>query len=139
MSNNNLNFLSNPAFTEFCLENLDNCVLVLEDCETALADRSKSGGYDISNILNLTDGIMGDMMNLIIIATINTTDTIDPALLRKGRLIRKVDFNKLRKEQVEVLSSKLGKNLNEEMVLTDVYNQESNGVEAKTTKIGFKR
>jgi len=139
LSNSNLHMLSDPAFADYCLENLEDCVLVLEDCETALMDRSRNASHDISNILNMTDGIIGDMLNITIIATINTTDAVDKALLRKGRLIRKVDFNKLKKEQVKELAQSLGFEMEpKEMVLTEVYNQASNGVEEKTNPVGFK-
>jgi hypothetical protein len=133
---------SEPSFTEFFLDNLKDAILVLEDCEVLLADRTKSKGYDISTILNLTDGIMGDMMNTKIIATINTTDSIDSALLRKGRLIKKVEFKPLERRQAENLANSLGftnHSFTTNVMLSDVYNLSDNGASVqKRASIGFK-
>lgn len=140
LNNNNIHILSNPEFTTYCLSNLKNCVLVLEDCEKSLMSRDINKGFDISNILNITDGIMGDLLNLKIIATLNTTDKLDTALLRKGRLIRQVTFNPLTEVQVINLSNSLGIKIDKpkEMMLCDVYNYENTGTEVKQTmKIGF--
>ncbi len=129
ISNSNLDILSSPNFTEFCMNNLQNAILVLEDCEKALLTRDLNKGYDISNILNLTDGIYGDVLNIKIIATLNTVDKIDSALLRKGRLICKADFKKLSIEQGQNLAKKLNKNIDvkEELQLCEIYNIEDNG------------
>lgn len=140
LNNNNINILSNPEFTTYCLAHLKDSVLILEDCEKALTSRDKNKGFDISNILNITDGIIGDLLNLKIIATLNTTDKLDTALLRKGRLIRQVTFKPLQKEQVINLSKSLNIEIDEpnEMMLCDVYNYKESGSEVKqTTKIGF--
>ncbi|CAF1512383.1 unnamed protein product, partial [Adineta steineri] len=51
---------------------------------------------------------------------------IDPALLRKGRLIANYEFNKLDLENSKILSEKLGfgtKNIIEPMTLAEIYNQ----------------
>lgn len=140
LNNNNIHILSNPEFTTYCLSNLKNCVLILEDCEKALMSRDVNKGFDISNILNITDGIMGDLLNLKIIATLNTTDKLDTALLRKGRLIRQVTFNPLTEIQIINLSNSLDIKIDnpKEMMLCDVYNYENTGTEVKQTmKIGF--
>lgn len=140
LNNNNIHILSNPEFTTYCLNNLKNCVLILEDCEKALMSRDINKGFDISNILNITDGIMGDLLNLKIIATLNTTDKLDTALLRKGRLIRQVTFNPLTEIQIINLSNSLDIKIDnpKEMMLCDVYNYENTGTEVKQTmKIGF--
>lgn len=140
LPNSSLHILSDPSFTNYCLNELHGSVLVLEDCEKALISRDINKGYDISNILNITDGIMGDLLNIKIIATLNTTDKLDTALLRKGRLIRHVEFNPLTKEQASNLSLTLGRTIPEakEMMLCDVYNLADNGnTIINTTKIGF--
>lgn len=140
LPNNNFNILTDPSFVEFCLNELQDSILVLEDCERLLLNREINKGYDISNILNITDGIMGDLLNIKIIATLNTADKIDEALLRKGRLIRKVEFKELTKDQVINLGKFLNKTIEEprEMMLCDVYNTSDNGIKAQTReKIGF--
>lgn len=140
ISNSSLSILSDPKFITFCLESLQDGTIVLEDCERALLSRDVNASFDISSILNITDGILGDLMNIKIVATLNTHDKIDTALLRKGRLIRKVEFRKLKPEQVLGLAKSIGKTINNprEMTLSEVYNIESNGVEiVEKVKIGF--
>lgn len=139
LSNSNLGLLSDPKFTTYCLDEMENAILVLEDCERAMLSRDINKSFDISNILNITDGIVGDMLNMKIIATLNTHDKIDSALLRKGRLIRKVEFKKLSPEQVANMANKLGKVIEpKEMALCEVYNSEDNGVEpVKKGAFGF--
>lgn len=141
INNSNLDILSSPNFTEFCMSKLQNSIIILEDCEKALLTRDLNKGYDISNILNLTDGIYGDILNIKIIATLNTVDKIDIALLRKGRLICKSEFKKLTIEQGKNLAKKLGKNIeiNEELQLCEIYNTEDNGISSTTSssKVGF--
>ncbi len=82
---------------------------------------------------------MGDLLNIKIIATLNTTDKLDTALLRKGRLIRKVEFKPLEKKQVINLSKILGKSIENptDMMLCDVYNLETNGGEQVKKSIGY--
>lgn len=141
ISNSNLDILSNPSFIEFCINNLQDSVVILEDCEKALLTRDMNKGYDISNILNLTDGIYGDVLNIKIIATLNTVDKIDTALLRKGRLICQSDFKKLTIEQGNNLAKKLNKNIEikEELQICEIYNTEDNGnkISLSTQKVGF--
>lgn len=62
-----------------------------------------------------------------IIATFNCDlKSIDPALLRKGRLIANYEFNKLDIESSKILSGKLGfgiETITEPMTLAEIYNQ----------------
>ena len=62
-----------------------------------------------------------------IIATFNCDLTsIDPALLRKGRLIANYEFNKLDLESSRILSDKLGygtDGVTEPMTLAEIFNQ----------------
>jgi ATP-dependent 26S proteasome regulatory subunit len=96
----------------------------------------------VSNILNLTDGILGDCLNIQIIATFNMKrEKIDQALLRKGRLIAEHKFDKLSINEVNKLLEYIGKEgkVTEPMTLADIYNidEELFKVE-ENLKIGFK-
>ena len=70
-----------------------------EDAEKVIGDRQNSGSsVGVSNLLNLSDGILGDILNIHVIATFNMDkERIDSALLRKGRFdeIFFVDLPKL--------------------------------------------
>ena len=74
-----------------------------------------------------SDGLLGDAMHQQIIATFNCDlKSIDPALLREGRLIANYEFGKLDLESSKILSEKLGygtENITEPMTLAEIYNQ----------------
>ena len=121
-----------------------NSILVIEDAERVISDREGNGSpAGVSNILNLTDGILGDCLGIQIIATFNMKrEKIDPALLRKGRLIAEHKFGSLNSEETNKLLKKLGKNVevNEGMVLADIYNIDVETFKTqKENKIGFNR
>lgn len=64
-------------------------VLILEDADDCLVNRDENEANmsAISSILNLSDGLIGSLLNLYIIATTNTPKMdFDPAVMRKGRL-----------------------------------------------------
>jgi hypothetical protein len=140
---NLINCITNPDFTDFLINN-NNSILILEDAEKVLTDRNisqdSSGG--VSNLLNLTDGIYGDLLNIYVIATFNMErERIDPALLRKGRLIAEHKFSKLNVEQSNNLLKELDLDYITEapMTLADIYNIEYQQPKVKlnTKKIGF--
>lgn len=89
-----------------------DCILLIEDAEPLL--ESRSGGADgrstgISNLLNITDGILNDILGLMVIATFNIEiNKIDSALLRPGRLIARKEFKKLEKQRAEDLAKSIG-------------------------------
>lgn len=134
------NYITDASFIHLLIDYKDS-VIVLEDCETLLEDRAR-GNSRISALLNLSDGILGDSLNLKFICTFNADLTrIDPALLRKGRMKLKYEFKALTPDKVKTLAEKLGKSVpeNKSYPLCEVYNfGEDNGVKQNTKKsIGF--
>jgi len=110
--------------------------------ERVIADREGNGSaVGVSNILNITDGILGDCLNIQIIATFNMKrEKIDPALLRKGRLIAEHKFEKLSVENTNKLLKHLEKDYTstEEMALADIYNVDVEFYKTNNkSKIGF--
>lgn len=106
-----------------------DCILLIEDAEPLL--ESRNGGADgrstgISNLLNITDGILNDILGLMVIATFNIDiNKIDSALLRPGRLVARKEFKKLDKQRAEALASTLGIELPEityPATLAEFYN-----------------
>lgn len=134
--------LSEPSIIPFLMENR-NSILLIEDSERVIADRENKGSpAGVSNLLNLTDGILGDCLNIQVIATFNMKrERIDSALLRKGRLICEHKFEKLSIDDTNKLLKHLGKNVvsNEGLTLADIYNidTESIRVTKNERKIGF--
>ena len=120
-----------------------NSILIIEDSERVISDRAGNGSpAGVSNILNLTDGILGDCLNIQIIATFNMSrEKIDNALLRKGRLIAEHKFENLTVENTNKLLKHLGKDkvVNDGMSLADIYNIDVEVFKStKENKIGFR-
>jgi hypothetical protein len=117
-----------------------NTIFILEDCEKALKDRNDVySGYNpvMPILLNITDGVIADVLGIKLICTFNTSlDKIDKALLRKGRLSLKYEFKKLAKEKVEKI---LGYSVDKDMSLAEIYNIEDENDFSKKIqkKIGF--
>lgn len=112
-----LNVLSRADFIEFWNEQRkqfsnSQFVVILEDSDAALMTRGTDNREQVSTILNLSDGLLGDFLRLHIICTINCSSAeIDPALLRPGRLLCHRVFKRLDYEQAARLAEKLGKKL----------------------------
>ena len=136
-----VDFITSPEMTPFLIENSDS-ILFIEDAERVITDRDANGANGVSNILNLTDGILGDILNIQIVATFNMDrKKIDTALLRKGRLIAEHKFDKLSTDDANKLIKylKMDHVATEDMTLTEIYNLQE--VEYKSEepkrKIGF--
>lgn len=131
--------LANPALVPFLAE-VPNSVLIIEDAENVLLKRQGQHNQAISNILNLSDGLFGDCLNIQIVATFNTDlRNIDEALLRKGRLIAKHKFGALTEDRVKKLCSNLGIKFKKEFkTLADIYNSQEKTFSKDVMPIGFK-
>ena len=141
---NMVNVLSDPGFVKFLLAQ-KNSILVVEDAENILMQRDGSQtNQSVSNILNLTDGILSDCANIQVVATFNTNiSKIDKALLRKGRLIAKYEFKELTKDRADAMAKKLGVDIgamSEHYTLANIYNAQEESFEKQGKEtIGFKR
>lgn len=152
--------ISSPEFLPFLMQYQES-ILIIEDAENIIKDRNESliPSQAVANLLNLcvlenscqsliinrcffsqfrSDGLLGDAMHQQIIATFNCDlTTIDPALLRKGRLIANYEFNKLDIESSKILSDKLGygtEQIIEPMTLAEIYNQNEKSDEENEDK-----
>lgn len=135
--------LSEPSIIPFLMDH-KNSILIIEDGERVISDRETNGSAaGVSNILNLTDGILGDCLNIQIIATFNMKrEKIDQALLRKGRLIAEHKFENLTIDETNRLLKHLNKDYvsKERMSLADIYNVDVEIYRSVTNnKIGFNR
>ena len=62
-------------------------VVVMEDAEKILLQRRTDNNEAVSALLNIADGLMGQMLRVHVLCTLNQDmDQIDPAILRPGRL-----------------------------------------------------
>ncbi|MBK8873656.1 MAG: hypothetical protein IPN13_06930 [Bacteroidetes bacterium] len=133
--------ITNPSLISILIDN-PNSVFVIEDAENIVVDREKDGSSPVSALLNISDGLLADCLNVQIICSFNTDiSKIDSALMRKGRLIAKYEFKELEIEKAQQLSNKLGfdTNINSPMTLTSIYNQDEKDFQQsrKTNPIGF--
>jgi hypothetical protein len=90
-----------------------------------LKQREAGGNQAVSNILNISDGILGDILRLQIVCTFNSKlQEIDQALLRPGRLIAEYRFEKLSLDKTAALMKKLHgiEYTGKEMTLADIFN-----------------
>lgn len=99
-----VNLLGTPSFTDF-INSLNNHVIILEDCENVIRDRKTTGANSaVSTLLNMSDGLLADDLGIKFICTFNAnTKDIDPALLRKGRLISMYEFKPLNTDKANAL------------------------------------
>lgn len=134
--------LMNPEFMDILLDN-PNSVLIIEDAENVIMDRRYSSQSSVSNLLNISDGLLSDCLNVQIICTFNSElETVDSALLRKGRLIAKYEFGKLSVEKARALSEHLGieQEINQPMTVAEVSNPGTQNFQlVRTNVIGFRR
>lgn len=121
--------ISKPHFLPFLLQ-YPNSILIIEDAENIIRDRNElefDASQAVANLLNLSDGLLGDATHMQIIATFNCDlSKIDKALLRKGRLIAHYEFGTIDIDDAKNLSSKLGfgiEHITAPMTLADIYNQ----------------
>ena len=132
----------NPDFIDLLIDN-PNTILVIEDAEHVIMDRTTSRNSAVSNLLNISDGLLADFLNVQLICTFNSPLTmVDNALLRKGRLIAKYEFGKLSAAKAQKLSDHLGykKLMEQPMTLAEITNQDERDFETKQVQvIGFRR
>jgi hypothetical protein len=134
--------LMNPEFIELLTGNPDT-VVIIEDAENIIMDRKLNSGSSVSNLLNISDGLLADFLNVQLVCTFNSPLTlIDSALLRKGRLIAKYEFGKLSVGQSQRLSDHLGfaTSVSRPMTVAEIANQHEQQQETSQMEtIGFRR
>ena len=100
--------ITNPSLISILIDN-PNSIFVFLFAENIVVDREKDGSSPVSALLNISDGLLADCLNVQIICSFNTDiSKIDSALMRKGRLIAKYEFKELDVEKAQQLSNKLG-------------------------------
>lgn len=135
--------IASPGFVPFMIRQ-QNSIVVIEDCEELLSPRGNGGGVNsgLINILNMSDGLLGDALKLKFICTFNAPlKSIDQALLRKGRLIARYEFGDLAADKANAIIKKSGLDVPLQTVpisLAELYNYEKPSFEQQRRKpIGF--
>jgi hypothetical protein len=133
--------LTSPDFIQLLINN-PNTVLVIEDAENVIMDRRQYGGSSVSNLLNVSDGLLSDCLNIQLVCTFNSAlSLVDSALMRKGRLIAKYEFGKLSVAKAKRLSRQLGFDtpVDKPMTIAEIVNpNEKDYMEHRMEIIGFR-
>lgn len=124
-------------------------VLIVEDADHCLVRREQTSLSTISTFLNLSDGLVGALLDLRLIATTNSKSIdFEPALMRPGRLCEHMVVDKLTPKKANEILARLRKvddtnEFKEEVTLSQVYAKHNNSVvdyptdETNNNKIGF--
>ncbi len=117
MPPNMVDHLVDPGFMTFITHQVKHfqtkglrCVLLIEDAEPLLVARDADTRIQgITNLLNMTDGLLNDMLKIQIICTFNVNlKQLDKALLRPGRLTARKEFTALPAFEANILAHQLG-------------------------------
>lgn len=136
-------YLIDPSFIQLLIDNPDS-VIIVEDAENLIMDRRSNSGSSVSNLLNISDGLMSDFLNVQLICTFNSELTlVDQALMRKGRLIARYEFGKLSVAKAQRLSDKLGlaQTITEPMTIAEITHPQEKTAKGTMPRrvIGFRR
>lgn len=140
-----------PSFITFLsdwiLEQNNPTIILLEDAECLVESRDSGvRSLGISNLLNITDGILNDILGTQIILTFNTNlDYIDSALLRPERLLARKEFTNLSSDDANSLMNHLAidHHASGDMSLAEIYSLKNNrsvlyhNIREKKSKVGF--
>lgn len=135
--------LTDPGFMSLLIDN-KNSILVLEDCENYIAERTVADFNTdvVSSILNIADGMLSDILECQFICTFNSDiSKIDEALLRKGRLIAEYKFGSLEVDKANAYLASIDseQQVATPMSLAELTNIDENSYKEKhkDSKIGF--
>ncbi len=118
--------------------------LLVEDADTLLRSRAGDNDNMVAQLLNLGDGIPGEIADLRIVLTTNVERLeIDKAILRQGRLFKMIEFGKLSPARASIVyqreSGGKEREFHEEMNLADVYglaHEHTTGVKERRATMG---
>ena len=123
---NMLSSLSSPNFIRALIDEHREghpIILIIEDADECLVNRKEATLSEISALLNSSEGIMGSVLNLRIIATTNIPfEELDSAVIRDGRLCKRIEVGLLGATQAERIYQRLtGKKLEKPLNPKDFY------------------
>lgn len=135
--------ITSPEFMTLLMDNPDS-VVVIEDAENILMDRKVNGASAVSNLLNISDGLLADFLHIQVVCTFNQPlSMVDGALLRQGRLIAQYEFGKLSVEKAQRLSDHLGfeEEITRPMTIAEISHQhdKDHGRAGRVEVLGFRR
>lgn len=106
--------LGGPDLLPLLLQNKESwskkgpVILILEDADECLVPRRGDNMESISSLLNMGDGIFGSLFDVRIIATTNAKRAeMDGAILRAGRLSKRIEVGTMNYEDAERIFTRL--------------------------------
>ena len=137
--------LSAPHFVGFWLDqnrrhSPKTKLAIIEDAENLLLPRDERSRAQVSNLLNIGDGFLGEHLKLHVVATTNTPmRKLDEAVVRPGRLMGTREFRRLTRDEAMRLAQAKGLKLtdgSDSWSLAEIYNGKPE-VLAPETGVGF--
>ena len=115
-------------------------LVIIEDAEELLLPRDEQSRAQVSNLLNIGDGFLGEHLKLHVIATTNmAARELDEAMQRPGRLIGTREFRRLTRTEAERLAEAKKMTLpgtQESWSLAEIYNGQAETL-APEASVGF--
>ncbi|MGO8930228.1 MAG: AAA family ATPase [Limisphaerales bacterium] len=139
------NLLSDPQFVGFWLDQNRGHpgkvkLAIIEDAENLLLPRDERSRTQVSNLLNIGDGFLGEHLKIHVVATTNVPmRRLDEAVLRPGRLMGSREFRRLTRAEALRLAQVKGltlANASDTWSLAEIYNGKPE-VLAFEPKVGF--
>jgi hypothetical protein len=98
-------------------------VLIVEDADELIrADARLDGGASMGRLLNLTDGILGHGLRVLLLITTNEPMRgLHPAVIRPGRCLADVQFRPFTRPEAETWLHGLGPTAGNELTLAELY------------------
>ena len=137
--------ITSPDLITF-LSDYQDAVLIIEESEDSVQARDlfNTDKSSIANLLNVSDGLLSDVLNLKIICTFNTDiKNLDKALLREGRLLGIHRFETLPAENANKIAklNNITREFKEPATLAQIYNvplnEDFSDFSIRQKKIGF--
>ncbi|HWK05482.1 MAG TPA: AAA family ATPase [Puia sp.] len=135
--------IMDPEFMDLLIDN-PNSVLVIEDAENIVVDRKIDASSSVSDLLNISDGLLADFLHIQVICTFNhPLSMVDAALMRKGRLIAQYEFGRLSVHKAQRLSVHMGfkTTISRPMTIAEIAGQGEKefGSGQRVQVVGFRR
>ncbi len=115
--------IGEPQFLDFLASNRGK-TYIIEDAESVIISSGQGRTPALQNLLNASDGLLGDIIAAKFIVTFNMDlKNVDEALTRAGRTKMVREFKKLDKDKAAKLALKLGKeSVSQDISLAEIFN-----------------
>ena len=135
-----LEFLSSASLLLEAASSFDRALLVFEDLGDVLSPQAPMEHVDTNAVLlNLSDGLLSLLVDVVVILSFNTgMEALNPALLRPGRCLSRLEVRPLSFHQAQGLLP-FPLKAHREYSLAEVYEMRRTGAEAAVTRreMGF--